>query len=281
MNEERFTRFDWYSLAAVPIKMYFDETFLASGTAFFWRHGDGDFLVTAWHCFSGRHYQTKRHLSKECAEPNLIEVFWNLKGQPVGRKGSTKVPLMDTEGSPLWFVDHEQGADIDIAILPVEPPSNAELHHINELTSSNIPLSIGCDLFILGYPLGFEGVGLPIWKRGSLASEWQIPREVQPYWLVDTASRSGMSGAPVIQRTFLPDPQDELMERAGLKERSIPKIMDYGNNGRSRFLGVYSGRIAGEQDRDLQLGMIWSEIYIKNIIERQLRDDRGSWKAKG
>ncbi|WP_397582991.1 serine protease [Sphingorhabdus sp.] len=278
--EERFTRFDWYSLAAVPIKMYFNETSLATGTAFFWSHDDKDYLVTAWHCLSGRHFQTKIHLSKECSEPNLLEVYWNLEGQPVGRKGTTKVSLTDTKGAPLWLVDHDRGSDIDIAILPITPPSNVELHHINKLGSSHIPLSIGCDLFILGFPLGIEGVHLPIWKRGSLASEWQIPKEVQPYWLIDTASRSGMSGAPVIQRTYLPDPYDEFMEHAGMKQPSIPNFMDYGNNGRSSFLGLYSGRIVGEQEKDLQLGMVWNQIYIENILRHQIRDDRSAWKAK-
>ena len=36
MDLDRFTRFDWYSMSAVPIEMYFGEQRLPTGTAFFW-----------------------------------------------------------------------------------------------------------------------------------------------------------------------------------------------------------------------------------------------------
>lgn len=282
MNQERFTRFDWYSLSTVPIKMYFNDklndTFVSSGTAFFWRLEDRDYLVTAWHNFSGRHFETKKHLSSGCTEPNLIEVYWNLRGQPVGRKTSSRIRLRNDDEDPLWFVDRDKKSDIDIAVLPVSAPVNVELHHINHLRSSNIELAVGCEMFILGYPLGIEGVGLPIWKRGSLASEWQIPEEVQPFWLVDTASNAGMSGAPVIQRTYFPDPIEEDFIRAGIKKPQIPLFGDYGNNGRSKFLGIYTGRKPGVDGKDLQLGIVWPGRLVENIIEQRFRDKPEYWR---
>jgi len=63
---------------------------------------------------------------------------------------------------------------------------------------------IGMDAFILGFPKGIAHQQLlPIWKRGSIATEPEIPREDDlPVFLVDTATREGMSGAPVLLRSF-------------------------------------------------------------------------------
>jgi hypothetical protein len=259
MDLTRFTRFDWYSMASVPIEMFFDQQPLSMGTAFFWEEGDRVYLVTAWHCLSGKHYQTKKHLSKFAGEPDRIKIWWNIDGQPVGRKGPTVVPIMESEGSPIWLVDPERGSDVDVAVLPITLPSNAIAYPINKLPEANLGMAVGQDVFIIGFPLGVGEVGLPIWKRGSLASEWQMPDSVQPYMLIDTASRPGMSGAPVIQRAYPYEP-----ELAG--------GLDYGHNGKSRFLGLYSGRLANEGEADVQLGLMWSSLYIERIINGQRRD---------
>lgn len=260
LDLNRFTRFDWYSMAAVPIEMHFNEQPLSIGTAFFWQHESLIYLVTAWHCLSGKHYQTKTHLSKSAAEPNRIKVFWNLDAQPVGQKGAGFIPIRGDDDEPLWLVDPEKGSDIDVAVLPVVPPPSVQTYPINRLPEEYVGLAVGHDVFIIGFPLGIEGVMLPIWKRGSLASEWQIPNQVQPYYLVDTASRPGMSGSPVIQRAYNYEPD-------------FTKFRDYGNNGKSSFLGVYSGRLPREGDKDdLQLGVMWSSLYIDRIIKGQRRD---------
>lgn len=258
MDFSRFTRFDWYSMAAVPIEMYFGEQHLSTGTACFWQTDDRLYLVTAWHNLSGRHFKTKKHLSKTLAEPDRIKVWWNLDVQPIGQKRTSFVPILDNESRPLWLVEPERGSDIDVALIPVQPPTNSEPYPINKLPTDYVNLSVGRDVFILGFPLGVEGVGLPIWKRGSLASEWQIPERVQSYWLVDTASRPGMSGAPVIQRAY---PEDSAL-----------RAMDYGHNGKTRFIGIYSGRLANDGDNDIQLGMVWSSRWIESIIRGGKRD---------
>lgn len=256
MDLKRFTRFDWYSMAAIPIEMHFGQQHLSTGTAFFWKEGCQHYLVTAWHNLSGRHFQTKRHISGTAAEPDRIRVWWNIDAQPVGQKRTTFIPIRDGDNDPLWLIHPEKGSDVDVALLPINPPNNVESYPINQLPQNSVGMSVGQDVFIIGFPLGIEGVGLPIWKRGSLASEWQIPSEAQPYWLVDTASRPGMSGSPVIQRVYK-------------YEEDPGSWMDYGNNGKSCFLGVYSGRLPSEGDKDLQLGIMWSSVYIDNIVKGQ------------
>lgn len=60
-------------------------------------------------------------------------------------------------------------------------------------------LRVATDVFVLGYPKGISGGGeFPIWKRASIATEPDIQLGTLPKMLVDTATREGMLGAPVI-----------------------------------------------------------------------------------
>ena len=68
-------------------------------------------------------------------------------------------------------------------------------------------------MFVLGYPKGISGGrGFPIWKRASIATEPDIQHDGLPKLLVDTATREGMSGAPVVaiaDGDFEMDPENE------------------------------------------------------------------------
>ena len=56
-------------------------------------------------------------------------------------------------------------------------------------------LRVSADVFVLGYPRGISGGrGFPI----SIATEPKIDLDGVPKLLIDTATREGMSGGPVI-----------------------------------------------------------------------------------
>ena len=99
---------DQYSVAAIPIEMYFNDTFLSIGTAFLWAQDDRLFLITNWHNVSGKDPNTGEHLSKTAAEPNRIKVWFNRKNQ-LGDKFAKFVPIRDTQGVPVWFVHPQHG----------------------------------------------------------------------------------------------------------------------------------------------------------------------------
>ncbi|MDG2524206.1 hypothetical protein P6166_02385 [Stenotrophomonas sp. HITSZ_GD] len=119
------------------------------------------------------------------------------------------VPLYDDEMNPLWF-EHPDRHMVDIAIveLPVELEEYfhfVDIHSVEDDTE--IAEGVAKDVFILGYPFSKKDLEsefgeqapyyLPIWKRGSIASEPAVPLHDRVL-LIDSLSRAGMSGAPVL-----------------------------------------------------------------------------------
>ena len=243
---------DQYSIAVRPIEMLFDQTYLSLGTGFIRKQGLNHYLVTNWHNFSGRDPRTGKHLSKTLAEPNEINVWWNFKGK-LGEMVSSMIPIRSICGKPLWWIHPAYGNKVDVVALPIVPPENTDVYPINLMPSVNLAIGVGKDVFVLGYPFGIGSSGLPIWKRGSIASEPDFIDPADPHMLIDTASRPGMSGSPVIQKSW---------DAHTLDNGSI--VM----NGLSayRFVGVYSGRLATEDKNDAQLGMVWPSKLLTEII---------------
>lgn len=231
--------------------MKFQATTLALGTGFISSSGEAFFLVSNWHNFSGKNPSTGAHLSPTGGEPDQVRIWWNRKNQ-LGTKFSDDRMLRGGDGRPLWLVHPTLGRQVDIAVLPLVPHADAEPYPINQMPTSALAMVIGADIFILGYPYGIDDGGLPIWKRGSIASEPQLAGTTQQYILVDTASRPGMSGSPVIMRS----------RGASAMEDGSTAVMGTA----TRFVGIYSGRLSTNDPLDAQLGLVWPAALIDAII---------------
>ena len=249
---------DQYSLAAIPIEFFFNQTFLGLGTAFVWHDGTQYFLITNWHNFSGRNPFTGKHILKTAAEPNALKVWWNTKGQ-MGNKFATTVPIRDGNGAPLWFVHPQHGIKVDVVALPVEANPQAEMYPINHMPHDALSILVGMDVFVLGYPFGIGPGGMPIWKRGSIASEPEIFPADHFHMLIDTASRPGMSGSPVIRRSW----STHIMDTGDI---------NMGQRTATKCVGVYSGRIISEDPLDAQLGLTWPAHLVAEIVSGQQLD---------
>jgi hypothetical protein len=234
--------------------MLFGTTNLANGTAFFWKSGEDTFLITNWHNVSGKDPRTNKHLSSTAAEPDTVRVWWNRKDKP-GVKFPEEVPLLDQAGQPRWLEHATHGNRVDVIALPLRVPGDAAPFPINDLPSDDLRLLVGHDLFILGYPFRVGPYGYPIWKRGSFASEPAVIDPSDPYMLVDTASRPGMSGAPVIRRSW------------GFHQKREGDFVG-GEEAATSIVGVYSGRLAATDPNDPQLGMVWPIYLVEEIIAR-------------
>jgi hypothetical protein len=250
--------FDRLSLATVPITPFFNDLQLSEATAFVWKRHERFYLITNWHVASALDFFTKTHLCKGGSRPNkfrchvLVRVgeYWH---EPID------VPICDENDQPLWLI-HPAKA-IDIVALPLNYESLSPmvtLLPVNELAPGKIAIMIGMDVFILEYPFGSKPPAFLVWKRGSIASEPDLVRLSTGYYSVDTASRPGMSGSPVILRSW----SNHILESNMWTTSNVKLPID-------RIIGVYSGRLRPE---DAQIGIVWHVEYIDQIIDAGVRD---------
>jgi hypothetical protein len=238
--------------------MYFNNTELSLGTGFFYEDGGQYYLITNWHNAVGRNPSTLKLLNKDGAIPNRIVLSLNVKDK-LGFWIEKEISLYsDTENKlPLWFVHPKFAQSTDVVAIPFIIPPEVAVYAVNNediSKSSNMRITIAQDVFVLGYPRGLSGGGLlPIWKRATIATEPDIEVDELPKILVDTATREGMSGAPVfaISTGMYQDLQGNNMITGG---------------GGVRFVGIYSGRNISSIEIEAQLGIVWKSEVIKEII---------------
>jgi hypothetical protein len=257
------TPIDLFSTAVLPLEMFFNELPLGHATGFFWRASATQqlYIATNWHVFSAKNFYTQVNLHKTAARPNHLRTRIQIPGQ--WEKQPWDIPIRDENDEPLWYV--HPGARYDIALLKFSPTPEQQsilgIYPFNEVSRDELLTEIGMDVFVLGYPFAIKPPGFPVWKRGSIASEPNIVRlTATGQFLIDTASRPGMSGAPVIQRSWgnhvLPD---GAMVRDG--------------RARTKFLGVYSGRVPTDHPHEAQIGLVWDKSYIDEIVAGNHRDE--------
>ena len=175
-----------------------------------------------------------------------------------------EIGLFDEEGNPEWIIHPKFGNKVDVGIIDLgKLDFDGELYNIPANSSTEwvkFSPSIADDAYVVGFPKGMDGGhGFPVWKRASIASEPVFDIDKLPLIYVDTATREGMSGSPVIvmRRGFtMPD------DAKDFGDASLGESMS--------FLGVYSGRV-GDDPLGVQLGMVWKAKVIDEIIDGKVR----------
>jgi hypothetical protein len=244
---------DLYSLATVPIEQLFNDTSLGNATGFIWESTGRQHLVTNRHVMTCRNFETGQNLHSNGGRPNKLRLLFNVGANKFGKRDEF-VAIRDADNRPTWLI--HPAKNTDLAVLPLainHSAAAAELYPINTLSSVKLRTEIGMDVFVLGYPFGAPRPGFPVWKRGSIASEPQLAPLTKNYFLVDTSSRPGMSGAPVIRRSW----GQHLLDGGSFFTDGYSQ---------TRFLGVYSGRLYTKDQSDAQLGMVWPAHLIDEII---------------
>jgi hypothetical protein len=252
-------RLDPYSLAAIAVDQKFNDTLLRSATAFVWQRNSKLYLISNWHVVTCRNSDTSQHLRLDAAEPNNLVGHFRLR--PGSFETQTKtIPLRDAQGKSLWLHYPASGNRVDVVAIPLSDEYQTFTSLISSLPIEPLSVQIGMDVFVLGFPFRSAPPALPVWKRGSIASEPNIVRQAASYYLVDTASRPGMSGAPVILRSY-----GARLTESGTSIKDEPG---------SRFFGVYSGRLRAPED-DAQLARVWPASFITDVIDANVRDPGG------
>ena len=111
------------------------------------------------------------------------------------------------------------------------------------------------ELFIPGYPHNIQDYyAEPVWKRATIASSVQTGWNREPKFLIDSASKSGMSGSPVL--FYSPNGSLRINNFTYNFDQEIAILA-----------GIYVGRLSVEGEADPQIGTVWNQSVINEIIQ--------------
>jgi hypothetical protein len=217
---------------------------------------------------------TRDALHKDAALPNNLTIYPTICESNNGYRrlsAGIKINLCKDDSSYLWLEHPKFFNEVDVAAIALTDVSDLdskELSNINKVISPSdcYETYIAQDVFILGYPLEEKDcsiAGFPIWKRGTIATPPMFNVSNLPKYLIDSATRSGMSGSPVFA-SFMNSRFRKLTGELTMEATadsffcSMPKF---------KFLGIYSSRLGDPKENDtLQLGNVWKTYIIEEII---------------
>ena len=256
-----FVPVDPLSLTSLFIVARVNGQDLASATGIIVEHKSRPWLVTSRHVVNGRDTETDQLLSSTGAVPDTLRIFHHSKLSTV-RQGAwtlTEEPLYTGNGVPRWaehpqfcIKDEERPTEpnVDLAALPLTSlHDEIQLYPLDlRLAAVEVRVAPGLPVSIIGFPFGrFGAAFFPIWKTGHIASDsdaYWAPR----YFLIDATTRSGMSGSPVVYRSFGSYQKNEQTTVVG---------------DATRLMGIYSGRMRD----DAEIGIVWKPELIVELIE--------------
>lgn len=271
---------NFLSAVTAPIEVIASTgTVLSRATGFFHsRNGESINLVTNWHVVTGRHPEAPQNSLHGAVPTNLRLLLHKRVDQKksvisLSRKVSLDIPINSHDGDkPTWFEhpNHMHSMDVVVIEVPNDALFAASVQY-NVITEhpafddSFEPEVMG-DAFVVGYPWGLTGgdAVLPLYKRGSVASEPFVDQAGLPRFLIDCRTASGLSGAPVIcSHTGI----------LGLgAEGQMLATTTIGTT--ECFAGVYSGRLrsvgsgsAASGDVVSEIGIVWKKNALDEIVE--------------
>jgi hypothetical protein len=264
------------SRVALRVRQMFEGEQIGTATAFTYQTDAGKFLITNGHVVSGRNPNTDKTLHPMAAIPDELRV-----GLPFRRvtspersvmwwqEGSIPLYLDNEHRQAAWLVHPVHGEKVDV----VAKPFGFAVEHLDVVAANDPSLKLqpvvlypSLDVYVLGFPLGITGgASLPIWKHATIASEPEFdlspqpdekPDDKLPMIYIDTATKQGMSGAPVFT--------NKVGNWIRLQEDGS-RIHQMDGIGRS-LVGVYASRIHAENQLEAQLGIVWKAETIEQII---------------
>ena len=253
---------DLVSLSTHQILLYNSEAdaMLATGTAFSYQTANNTFLITNWHNVTGKDIFTGEYLKQSGAIPDSIQIYLRRKENPL-ILDEIKIKLYSDISltKKIWIEHPFYKEKVDVVAIPLHK-NIIEKYLIQAINSNDfnneIEPEISDDVFVIGYPFqSLTKYGFPIWKKGSIASEPTVKQKDLPLIYIDTATRPGLSGSPVIY------------QREGIHGLVDGTLQDDTIFGRIRgFLGIYSGRL-GKDENLAQLGLIWRRTIIEEMCK--------------
>jgi hypothetical protein len=261
------SQMDNFSLAVAQLELFGRKSdgWISCGhaTGFFYKVVDTVQLITNWHVVTGVDPRTMHPVSDPL--PSAMKIFYKIRftrpedGSIAIDTRMYNIPLY--KGDRALWNEHSTRQNVDVVAIRLDVTQldkNFANPAINTIEQENrLTPYPGMDCYVLGYPEGMIGPGRsPIWKRGSIATEPLYDFRQMPGFLIDSATREGMSGSPVIVR------HSGLFNPAG-SERLAPDAL-FGTV--NKFIGIYSGHLGGEDPITVQLGVVWRADVLEDIV---------------
>lgn len=259
-------KIDNISLSTTSIELFnSNNNFIAKGTGFFFVTEKDEpqlFLVT-----------NKHNLLTPAKKPLEKLTFYCHKdpSKPEDIKFIT-LPLITKKKETTWILNKEH-PDTDIAVIPIPDDflTDCKIFAISEKwTQTDLKLRPATDIVLVGYPQGNynDENRLPLWKKGSIASDPSIDIFGKPAFIIDISAYKGNSGSPIFATAY----------GAYETEDGIIKIGTV-----RKFLGIYSASGAIDEELNfvdkktgkniklkstqaLDLGFVWKAKELLNII---------------
>ncbi|MDO9067987.1 MAG: serine protease [Deltaproteobacteria bacterium] len=244
------------TFSAFQIDLKFNDIVLATGTAFFTSAGKRVLLVTNKHNVTGRNSETGECLEKHAAVPNIMSVLIPItspkkEGFICSHWQRYDIPLYinGDEERPAW-VEHPDSL-VDLVGFKFNPPEINIKNLVLPADGTDLPMQVCNRVNVIGYPFGVSTDNFPIWSTGYIASEPTIDVNGKPLLYIDSRTRQGQSGSPVV-RFFHPGETVYMDGNSYMAKK--PQVY---------LLGIYSGRIRRESD----IGMVWKKKAIIELFE--------------
>ena len=228
---------------------------MSTGTGFVVQRNGGNYLITNRHVLSGRD-ATNQKLHGRAVDPNAVRILHN-STLGLGHWTGVEEPIVDSNEIPLWFEHPRWGSEIDVVALPLTRLEGVGLEpHSLEPPDPRPMIRPSYSLNIIGFPFGIASSGgIGVWVQGTVASEPEMDYGLYPRFLIDSRTRPGQSGSPVV------------FYAAGQGFFTEEYIYDMRLQTTQMLVGVYSGRINEESD----IGIVWKTSLIPEIIDGGVR----------
>lgn len=241
------------SYASLYLSLQHDGRELARATGFMVATSDHRVgLATALHNFTGRDLAGRFRDPGQAVPTSVVirhtdtELNWVDVPYPLYTEGSP------VDGRTAWVDDGVS----DVAFLPFHSVFKQPMYlcyPVPEVgTPANLPeCDVADDVSIVGFPFGMNAGGsLGVWSRGTVASEPSVPYDDHRIFLVDSRTRPGQSGSPVIKYSS-----------SGIINTSDGRML-FGEGPYLDLLGIYVGRTDDQSD----LGRVWHASVLWPLV---------------
>jgi hypothetical protein len=242
------------SCSSLLVFLAFRDQALGHATGFVVTRDASSYLITNWHVATGRRADDPSQPAdpETAAWPDRIAVAHHKAGQ-LGVWPLKVEALYDASGAPRWLEHPTHGHLVDAVALPLTNLDDLDLYPLDPWAAPLAAMPMASQLSVIGFPLGMtSGGAFGVWVTGFVASEPDIDLAGLPRLLIDSRTRKGQSGSPVINYRSGP-----FMDVNGA---FVPGVAQ-------DLIGVYSGRITADSD----LGFVWKASAVREIIEGGVR----------